>query len=147
MTLLDLPATRTDQSLVIRTDFSDDRAWADLRAAMRDPTPFDGDGAAVEVEVIDDPAYAGLLPDDLIAPGFARNDHTYVFLVDSVAMTDPEHPVLVVDLWEDPGRTFRVVPEQFSSVETTLSDSHVDFSDVADNASPDGVFRGFADDL
>jgi hypothetical protein len=114
---------------------------------MRDPTPFDGDGAAVEVEVIDDPAYAGLLPDDLIAPGFARNDHTYVFLVDSVTMTDPEHPVLVVDLWEDPGRTFRVVPEQFSSVETTLSDSHVDFSDVADNASPDGVFRGFADDL
>jgi uncharacterized protein DUF6924 len=147
MTVLDLPATGTDQSLVIRTDFSDDRAWSDLRAAMREPAPVGADRAAVEVAVIDDPAYAGLLPDDLIAPGFVRNDHTYVFLVDSVTITDPEHPVLVVDLWEDPGRTFRVVPAQFSSVETTLSDSHIDFSDVADNASPDGVFRGFADDL
>ena len=40
------------------------------------------------------------------------NDLTFAFLVDRVTLTDPERPVLVVNLYGDPGRTFRVIPRE-----------------------------------
>jgi uncharacterized protein DUF6924 len=141
----DLPATNIDYSLVIRTDYTDDEAWAQVRAAIEAPDPVNGFQAYVEF--VDDPAFAATSPDHLTAPDVVRNEHSFVFLVDSATLADPEHPVLAVDLWEDPGRTFRVVPEHMWSVQNNLSLSNMDFSEFADSVSPDGVFRGFADDL
>ena len=143
--MLDLPATRVDSSLVIRTDFTDDATWAELKVAIEAPDPVDGFKAFVEF--VDDRTFVGLRPEDLLGPDVVRNEHSFVFVVDSVAVTDPEHPVLAVDLWEDPGRTFRVVPAHMWGVQNNLSTSNMDFSEFADSVSPDGVFRGFADDL
>jgi hypothetical protein len=58
-------------------------------------------------------------------------------------MTDHERPVLVVDLSQEPGRTFRVIPGQMWGVENNLSLANMEFSEFADNVDPDGVFRGF----
>jgi hypothetical protein len=64
-------------------------------------------------------------------------------LVDTKALADHEHPVLVVDLQEDPGRSFRVVPSEAWGVENNLRLANMDFAEFADSVDEDGVFRGF----
>jgi hypothetical protein len=49
----------------------------------------------------------------------------------------------VVDLYAEPGRTFRVVPRETWAVENNLSIANMDFAEFADRADPDGIFRGF----
>jgi hypothetical protein len=66
-----------------------------------------------------------------------------VFISDQITFTSSEQPVLVVDLSEEPGRTFRVIPSEMWSVENNLSIANMDYSEFADNADPDGIFRGF----
>jgi len=60
-----------------------------------------------------------------------------------MTLTNAEHPILVVDLWETPGRTFRVIPARMWSVENNLSLANMDFHEFAESAGADGVFRGF----
>jgi len=72
------------------------------------------------------------------------SSHLFAFLADRLALTDPERPVLVVDLAHEPGRTFRVIPREMWSVENNLSLSNMEFSEFADNVDADGVFRGFS---
>ena len=50
---------------------------------------------------------------------------------------------VVVDLYDEPGRTFRVIPRELWGVENNLSLANMDYSDFADNVDADGVFRGF----
>ena len=66
-----------------------------------------------------------------------------MFVVDSTTMAHEEHPVAVLDLWHQPGRTFRVIPSQMWSVENNLSISNMDFFEFADAVDDDGIFRGF----
>jgi hypothetical protein len=51
--------------------------------------------------------------------------------------------VLIVEMNEEPGRSFRMVPREAWSVENNLSIANMDFSDFAYNVDKDGVFRGF----
>ena len=62
-----------------------------------------------------------------------------------IALSHPEHPILVVDLNDEPGRAFRVVPREMWSVENNLSLANLDYRDFADDVGPDGIFRGFTD--
>jgi len=66
-----------------------------------------------------------------------------MFVVDHTTMTHEEHPVVVLDLWREPGRTFRVIPSQVWSVENNLSIANMDFFEFANNVGDDGIFRGF----
>jgi hypothetical protein len=68
---------------------------------------------------------------------------SFLFVVDRHALEHPDHPILVVDLRAEPGRTFRVVPSAVWAVENNLSIANLDFADFADAVGPDGVFRGF----
>lgn len=65
-------------------------------------------------------------------------------MVDTKTISDPTHPVLVVDLEEQPGRTFRVIPAEAWGPENNLRLANMNFSDFAGALDPDGVFRGFA---
>lgn len=49
----------------------------------------------------------------------------------------------MVDLDDEPGRTFRVIPRELWSVENNLSIANMDYRDFADSVGADGVFRGF----
>ena len=69
--------------------------------------------------------------------------HTFLFVVDRTAITHPDRPVLVVDLNEEPGRTFRVIPSKIWGVENNLSIANMDFGEFADAVDSEGVFRGF----
>ena len=130
------PLPKSDQALVVRTDFSDDAAWSGVVAAIRRPV----DGFFAYVELVDDPAFGGVTVEQLVA--LRDGSRSYVIVADAVAM-GAKPTLLVVDLFEDPGRTFRAVPSAIQSIENNLSVANLDFRDFADNVDADGVFRDF----
>lgn len=132
-----LPAT--EHSLVLRTDFSDDAAWRAVCDEIQAPV---GDFRAY-VDCVSDPAFAGVTPAEVPALQPEHSNHSFVFLADGIALSSPEHPIVVVDLIEEPGRWFRVIPREAWGVENNLSIANMDFADFADSVDPDGVFRGF----
>ncbi|NLE80431.1 MAG: hypothetical protein GX610_12760 [Rhodococcus sp.] len=131
------------QSLLIRTDFSNDALW---QSALRST----GDGEEDEpyylpFTVVDDHRFDGLTVNDLlqIVPG----DQFYVFVADRRTMEDPEHPLLVVDTGsaaagDAGGQTVRVTQPGIESIESNLSIANMDFVDFVDAADSDGVYRG-----
>jgi len=70
-------------------------------------------------------------------------ERSYLFVADRTAMTHPEKPVLVMDFFEEPGRTFRVIPTEMWGVENNLTLANMGFEEFADNVDSDGIFRGF----
>jgi hypothetical protein len=129
----------TENALLVRTDFSDEAAWEAVRAAVEAP----GGEYRAYVEFVSDPGYGGVTAEKL--PGLMPEGYpgTAAFLVDREALANPEHPILVVDLCDQPGRTFRVIPSEMASVENNLTIANMDFDEFAEAAGPDGVFRGF----
>lgn len=133
----------TENSIVLRTDFSDDGAWAWLCDKIREPSVPDGFRAYVDC--ISDRAYEALDAPAVTRLARMGKDRSFLFVADSVALSDPGHPVLVVDLRCEPGRTFRAFPSEVWGIENNLSIGNMDFHEFADNVDPDGVFRGFRD--
>ncbi|OZE43163.1 hypothetical protein CH259_00475 [Rhodococcus sp. 05-2254-4] len=137
------------ESLLIRTDFTDDDSWRNIAVAAMAPVP-QGDGTefAAYLTCIDNRDYDGLTVDGLLdlvgdPPPY------YAFLVDAETVTNPEMPIVAVytgpDYPERPrGKTFRVIPTEMCSVENNLSIANMDFESFADSADDDdGIFRGF----
>lgn len=54
----------------------------------------------------------------------------------------PETPLVAVDLADERGRWFRVVPAEMWGVENNVP-GNMFFREFADATDPDGVFRGF----
>jgi hypothetical protein len=129
----------SDDSLVLRTDFSDDAAWEEVRAAISAPV---GDFQAY-VEFVNDPQYEDLTVEELTTLIGDESSLTEIYVVDTVTIFDPEHPVLVVDVCDEPGRTFRVIPIEMWCVENNLSIANMDWEDFADSLDEKGIFRGF----
>jgi hypothetical protein len=129
----------TQDSLVLRTDFSNDSAWQLVCAEVQAPV----DEFRAFVECVSDPAFAGVTPAELASLQPERSEHSFVFIVDGITLSSPEHPIVVVDLIEEPGRWFRVVPREAWAVQNNLSLANMDFVDFADCVDADGVFRGF----
>ena len=132
----------TQNSPVLRTDFSNETAWESICLGIREPVR----GFSAYVDFISDPDFNGLtieqlpacVPEDL--QDFVR---TFMFIVDHIALTHPDHPILVVDLYDEPGRAFRVIPSAMWGVENNLSIANIDFDDFANAVDQDGIFRGF----
>jgi len=130
-----------DYSLVIRTDFSNDALWQAICEQLKQPqAPY---GFAANVECINDTSCDGLTPTAVPSILPEESDRAFVFLVDAIAVANAEHPILVVDVSEQPGRFFRVVPSQAWAVENNLRLANMDFEDFAAACGPDGVMRGY----
>jgi hypothetical protein len=129
-------------SLVVRTDFSDDAAWYLICTQIEAPV---GEFRA-RVTFLSDPDLERLTPDELTVLARRGPYRTFLFVVDGESLRNPEHPILVLDLADEPGRTFRVIPSAMWSVENNLSICNMDFPDFADSVGSDGIFRGFAGD-
>jgi hypothetical protein len=134
------PLPKAKHSLMLRTDFSDDAAWGALCAAIKEPNE---DGFKAYVDCISDPAYDGLTVEQLVALAPKGGDRCFAFIADRTTFTNSELAVLVVDLYDEPGRTFRIIPREMWGVENNLSIANMDYYEFADNVDPDGVFRGF----
>lgn len=97
------PLPETSSSLVLRSDFSDEAAWTSVCEAIQRPV---GDFMAY-IDFLSDPQYADASIDDIVAAAAAGPYRSYVFVVDRATLSSPEHAVLVVDLTDQPGRTFQ----------------------------------------
>ena len=129
----------SDHAIVIRTDFSDQAAWAWVRKSVATPV----DGFRAYVQFVDEKEHDGLTGDRLRAVLTARSPHLYAIVADRMTMAHPEHPLRIVDLETPEGRAFRALPSQIPSIENNLSISNMDFEDFADAVGEDGIFRGF----
>jgi hypothetical protein len=134
------PLPDSDDRFVIRTDFSSEQAWQAVRAGIAAPV---GEFVAC-VRYIDDRAYDGASKDEvtaLFSPSAA--DHPFVMLADATTMSHPEHPLLVIDLFDEAFPEFRAVAAAVQSIENNLSIANMDFEEFADAVDTDGIYRGF----
>ncbi len=130
----------TEHALVLRTDFSDDTAWASICAAIREPVG----GFQAYVDFVSDLAFDGANVEQLLSLIPIDSKHMFIFVVDRIALSHPDHPILVMDLLRERGRTFRAIPFEMWGIENNLSIANMDFAEFADSTDPDGIFRGFS---
>ncbi|WP_329791581.1 hypothetical protein V1227_06565 [Lentzea sp. DG1S-22] len=142
-----LPAT--PDVPVIRTDFSDQTAWEQVKAGISWVTP---DGFRAHVTYVDDPAFAGLAVAGLLESGPDRAAHPLLLVVDETTIRSPGHPILVVDLGSEPdpaddwpgepaGRSFRALPHTIQEIENNLTIANTGWEDFAGHVDADGVRR------
>jgi len=134
-----LPQPDDLTSLVLRTDFSDDRAWEAVQTTINASSEY------LSATYVSDPAYTGADVQALVdANSIADDDDKlfYLFLADEVTMADAEHPLLAVDLADEPGRTFRVAPRWYIDISANLCIANLDFADFADSVDSSGTYRG-----
>jgi hypothetical protein len=136
------PIANTENSLVLRTDFSDDAAWNAVCSAVQAPQgPLQ---FMANVDFVSDREYEGATFAQLVSIATEVADRSFIFVVDPTTMTHGEHPVAVLDVSSAAGRTFRVIPSEMWSVENNLSIGNMDFDEFADAVDADGIFRGFS---
>ncbi|MER7954096.1 hypothetical protein [Streptomyces sp. NPDC096030] len=135
-----LPQPDDLTSLVLRTDFADDGAWDAVRSAL------DAAGDHTHATYVSELRFAGVEVRTLLDQEAAADEDDRigdVFLADATTMNDPDHPLLAVDLSDEPGRTFRVPARWFPDISANLSIANMDFADFADVADGSGTFHGF----
>jgi hypothetical protein len=131
----------TDSAVVIRTDFSSQQSWLAVQEQMLAESD---EGFRAYVEIVDDEGFEGSEPDRVLASVGDDYGYSFVIIADRLTMIDAEHPLLVLDLGHELGRSFRVIPGAVQSVENNLSIANMDFFEFADAAEQDGgVYRGF----
>ncbi|HEV7279799.1 MAG TPA: hypothetical protein VGN57_06255 [Pirellulaceae bacterium] len=144
------PLPRTENALLVRTNFASDEAWMALRGTIEEPTPREG--VRAYVDFLSDPQYDGAGSDALVklSPG----DSTFFLVADDATFAEEERPVLVVNLFSDPsldddpyfanrGDSFRAVATVLWSVENNLSLGNMGFEEFVAALDAGGVFRGF----
>ncbi|WP_432087376.1 DUF6924 domain-containing protein [Streptomyces sp. bgisy095] len=137
-----LPQPDDLTSLVLRTHFGDEGAWDSVRIALDAADDYPHATYVSELRFADVEVRA------LMAEEAAADEDeqiVYMFLADAVTMKDPGHPLLAVDLSDEPGRTFRVPARWFPDISPNLSISNMDFAEFADAADASGTFRGFGE--
>ncbi len=137
-----LELSASDETLLLRSDYSDQPAWVEFCRLVE--APYE-EGFRAYVTFIDNPVLSGRTLEELTAVAESGGYQSFFFVADREAISNPEHPILAIDLHEQRGRAFRVIPAQLWAVENNLSHANMDFSSFADAADSDGVLRGFKD--
>jgi hypothetical protein len=149
----------------IRTDFSSDSSWEFVCDEVRKPNAelqgaFDlmmaanahlasgaegPNGCIAYVEILDSPDFADMRLEQILQLVPHDFPHTFLFIFDHLTASHVDHPILVVDLFHERGRTFRATPNQIQGIENNLSIANMDWEDFAESVDQDGIFRGFKD--
>jgi hypothetical protein len=132
---------KTSGSPVLRTDFSNDSGWDDICNEVVQPSE---DGFIAYVEFIDDQTFNNIGPAKLLEIIPENFGHFFIIVVDRTSLASREHPLLIVDLDEYRGQSFRAAPSQIQSIENNLSIANMGFDEFAEAVDDDGIFRGFA---
>ena len=123
---------------MIRTDFADQSAWKKLKAAVSEP----GDPFIFNMEIVDDRANSGATVEQMMAALPEDYPHSFIVVAEGTAISQPDYPLLVVDLAEERGRQFRAVAAQIASIDNNLSIANMGFEEFAGLVDESGVFRG-----
>jgi hypothetical protein len=138
--------TQNNSGLLVRTDFSDDRAWAAIAAdADRLDPEFDTpEDYGPYVQIVDDPAFAGATPEQVMAIVCQGGDseeeergNEVVVIADRTSMDGSDHSVLVVPLEDNVGWSFRVYPDTLRSMAGNLFLGNMDIEDWMNHDFPD----------
>jgi hypothetical protein len=133
---------RTEHPLVLLTDFSDPAAWKRICTEIEKPVGWLRFRA--NVAFLADQQFEGYHKQQVLAALPAKYEHTFIFLVDELAIRQHDHPLLVVDLYEGSGQEFRTLPRMVQGIENNLSIANMDFEEFARAVDARGVFRGFS---
>lgn len=144
---------KSSESLLVRTDFSSDEAWQQLADQA---TQENEDGFQAYAEPVSDPAFDAASWETVKAAVPVGQGASVLFIADSISLSSPDHPILVVDLSdtylsvaefpEIAGRKpFRCIPSELWGVDNNLNISNMDWEDFAGAAGEDGIFRGFGE--
>jgi hypothetical protein len=131
---------RTSDSLLVRTDFSNDVAWASLLDAVAHETE---DGFRAHVTPVADWRFADASW-MVLTRAVARNRDAaaVLFVADRPSMNASDHPVLVVSLTSSRA-PFRCIASQLWGVENNLNISNMGWDEFAEQTDSEGIFRGF----
>ncbi len=130
-----------DTPWLIRADFTDQVVWDEVARAAGVGGFESGDDVQVEFVVTDDEEFEGLTPARLLT--LEPYQHGVFFVVDRVTITHPERPLMTVDVGDEPGRSFRLIPSEVQDFAVNMLIGNMDFADFADSFDRDGIFRGF----
>lgn len=129
-----------DNSLLVRTTFSDKERWEDALSVVLKENE---DGFRAYVDVVDDSAWDGVIWEQIRQAALEANDQVSVlFIVDRAAL-EPGYPIMVIDLDEDSRQPFRCIARELWGVENNLNIANMDWEEFAESTDDDGVFRGF----
>lgn len=131
----------TENPLVLRTDFSNQMTWEKICTEIQKPVGMFRFRA--NVEFLDDTEYAGLTQEQVLERIPKNYNHTFIFIVDRTTISHPDHPLVVMDLYDGSGHEFRAIPSQIQGIENNLSIANMDFEEFAEAVDEEGVFRGF----
>lgn len=126
--------------LVVRTYFGSKGNWQTISGKLVQTYES---GFRAYIEFLDDKKYKNSKPQEIVEYTNPNYSHFFIFIADSLTFTNPENSVLCIDLYEEIGKSFRVIPSELWGVQNNLSISNMEFSDFYDNCDSDGVFRGF----
>ncbi|MFI0821066.1 DUF6924 domain-containing protein [Streptomyces sp. NPDC021098] len=139
-------------ALVVRTDYSDDAAWRAVVDLLDQP---DGQGE-VRTHVVDDRAFSGASPDEVVLSTLAGDPGLEVVYLADAATMRGDHSLLAVstrreelddeidgDNAEELGREFRLLPPLVNQMHVNLAIGHLDFWEFAYEAAhePDKTLR------
>lgn len=135
----------TSAAPVVRIDFNHDEIWAEI---WKQITAATQEGFLAEVEYVEDRTAGDLDALDwarTVRPAYPSGyPHPVLFVADALTMMVEDGPLLAVDLSEDdPYRPFRCTPASVQSIENNLRVANMDFSEFADSAWTEKIFRGF----
>ena len=123
---------------MLRTDFSDHERWDKLREILGQ---VHYEIFLADLSYLSDPGFAGVQPEDIPLLIQPESRHTFMFLADQRTFSDPDMPLLVVDLLNEGTMTFRAAAASVGCVENNLSLANSDFEEFCATLDPDGVFR------
>ncbi len=133
------PLPTSDNALLIRTDFSDSGAWDETFALVQEPA----DQFVFNMELVDDPEFSEKAVAELLKAIPEDCPHGFIVVADDLTLSLRDHPFLVVDLVDEPGRSFRAIASQVAAVDNNLSIGNKGFEEFIGAVDEDGVFVGF----
>jgi hypothetical protein len=125
---------------IVRTDFSDGDRW---RSVVAEALQGTREGFQANVEPIDNVEFRDLAVPQILDRLPCDVRFRVLFVVDAMAISDPIHPILAIDLHDEPGRTLRVLPSKVQSVENNVTLANMAFAEYVRASDVHEVFRGF----
>jgi hypothetical protein len=129
---------KTANPAVIRTNFENQQAWDAICKLIRAPVREGSDTFLAFVEFLEGTEYRNISTEELLQNLPPDYNYTFLFVVDGACISNPDFPILVVDLHESRGRSFRAIPSQVHSIENNLSIANMDFEEFAKSVDEDG---------
>jgi hypothetical protein len=102
----------TESPLLLRTSFGAEELWNAFMTHLRESSlEFSDEQPEEFMEILQDPAHLSRTREQIAALMPAGDPHGYVMIAAETTLRESEHPLLLIDMFDDPGREFRSTPE------------------------------------